>query len=145
MNLQTQPTGRPNDGHDHPDDPLPPLPSLPPASLAGRALRLILLDELRRRGQSSVAELVPVITAYGPPPEGHRASKLISDGLRWEVRAGRVAKIDRGVYRYRTAPPPRRRRAAVLANAARAWASATPAHPDRQQPPLADLTWLWAR
>ncbi len=63
----------------------PPRP-LPPAALGGRALRLILLDELRRRGQSSVAELVPVITAYQNRRKGRLKAK-------WEeLKAKKAAK-----------------------------------------------------
>lgn len=126
--------------------PLPtPQPPLPPVGPDGRALRLILLDELRRRGQSSVAELVPIIAAYGPPTEGRRISKLISDALRWEVRAGRVVKVERGIYRYGTAPRSRRRRAAILAKASRTWCRANNHTVPDRQPPWTDLTWLWVR
>ena len=33
-----------------------------------------------------------------------RASKLISDALRWEVRAGRISRVRRGVYQAESVP-----------------------------------------
>jgi hypothetical protein len=79
-------------------DPLSEYP-LSEYALWGRGLRMILVDELRRRADMTVAELVTVIHGHGFSLGG-RASKVISDALRWEVAAGRVQRLSRGVYRY---------------------------------------------
>ena len=45
----------------------------------------------------TVAELATVVAALGTEVPG-RPSKAISDGLRWECRKGRVARLGRGLY-----------------------------------------------
>ena len=114
----------------------------PVIPLRGRALRLVLLDQLRWRREASVDELARALSAAGLPIEG-RPSKAVSDALRWEVRAGRVARVRRGMYRFTSAPRSRLRRASLLARASSHWAS-TPALAG-PRPPWADLQWLWSR
>jgi hypothetical protein len=62
--------------------------------LAGRALRyrltLLLLDARR---PLTTAQLIAAVH----PPTG-RASKTVSDALRWEVRRGRVRRVARSTY-----------------------------------------------
>ena len=52
----------------------------------------------------TVPEIVAGVEAFGLPVPG-RSSKTVSDALRWEVRKGRVVRLDRS--RYRTGSMPR--------------------------------------
>ena len=64
----------------------------------GRALRYMLTMALRDAGRSmTVAELVAHCEGQGVVFES-RASKLVSDSLRWEMAWGRVRRLRRGVY-----------------------------------------------
>lgn len=132
----------------------------PDQPLRARALRYLLLDELRRRPSMTVAELATRLADVGFTFTG-RPSKVISDSLRWEVRRGRVERLARGVYRYRPTPWSTMRRVVLFARFCRAWvraatsghtppptppnlrpaAYAQPQTPDR--PPWAHLGWLW--
>lgn len=117
--------------------------------LRGRALRFVLVDELRQRDAMTVAEMVTVMAGYGFDLGG-RASKVISDALRWELARRRVRRLGRGVYCYVGAPRSTARRIQIFAAACRAWLVAatrtSPAnpthqsqHPDSNPPPRADL------
>lgn len=128
--------------------------------LQGRALRFVLVDEIRRYGTVTVAEMVEVLAAHGYTVVG-RASKVISDGLRWELARGRVERVARGVYRYAGAPASTIRRVRLFAAACHAWIAAvlsgqepppTPldqrAYPwraleDPARPPWRNTHWLW--
>jgi hypothetical protein len=69
-----------------------------PGELRGINLRSWLVLELADSpGSVSVAELVDRVDASGMTVAG-RTSKVISDALRWEVRRGRVARLERGRY-----------------------------------------------
>ena len=48
-------------------------------------------------GPCGVAELVDRLEQYGFEPGG-RASKTVSDALRWEVRRGRLLRLERDWY-----------------------------------------------
>lgn len=130
--------------------------------LRGRALRFVLVDELRQRPEMSVAELVAAVAAHGFDLGG-RASKIISDALRWEVRRGRVTRLRRGWYAYLRAPAATARRIGRLAVACRVWMGAvrhgheppTSVPDPRASPPIVrahrpkdppwwNLGWLWA-
>lgn len=132
--------------------------------LRGRGLRFVLLDELRRRETMAVADMVAVLDDHGYEVGG-RASKIVSDALRWEVARGRVKRIARGIYRYARVPPTTARRIRLFAECCHAWIVAvmrnevlppTPStHPDRRshhgecpedpaRPPWDSLSWLWA-
>ena len=95
----------------------------PDQPLRARALRYVLLDELSRRPEMSVAAMVGLLTGYGFTFTGH-PSKVISDALRWEVGHGRVTRLRRGVYRYRHAPSTTLRRVRILARRCRAYVTA---------------------
>ncbi len=130
--------------------------------LRGRALRYVLLARVRRRSEVTVAELVTDLLADGYVFAG-RPSKLISDALRWEVRGGRVERLERGRYRYRSANRSRLRRAELLARRCGRWLEAVARGeppprllPDRRPnpfslapgsgwPPWIHLGWLWCR
>ena len=73
--------------------------------LRGRDLRYVLTTLLRDApGPLTVAELVAGCEAEGITFTGGRASKIVSDSLRWEIRWGRVRRVRRGVYRFDRAP-----------------------------------------
>lgn len=102
----------------------PPTPELPRIPvLRGRALRFILLDHLMSVGQTTVSEMVALLASKGYDVDG-RASKIISDSLRWEIRRNRVIRVARGVYRYRSAPPSTARRVRRFAERCHRWISA---------------------
>lgn len=130
--------------------------------LWGRALRFILVNEMMAAGGPvTVAELVRFIDHAGLPVEG-RASKVISDALRWEVRRGRVVRLSRGVYQYRSAPRSTARRIRRFARISHRWVSDVtqgrtppPTPPDLRLPawrgiwfpdaaPWWSTGWLWA-
>jgi hypothetical protein len=71
--------------------------------LWGIELRYWLTSTLHRRGPMTVAELSRAASGAGFPVPG-RASKTISDALRWEVRRGRVVRLGRGRYGPGTMP-----------------------------------------
>ena len=83
-------------------------------SLRGRPLRYLLVRLLHDASKGpdgpgsagavlTVRELVAGCEAAGVVFTD-RASKLVSDSLRWEVRRGRVRRIARGVYVFADAP-----------------------------------------
>ncbi len=68
------------------------------AILRGRPLRYLLVTILAdARGPLTVPELIARCQREGVVFDG-RASKIISDALRWERRSGRVTHVARGVY-----------------------------------------------
>ncbi len=83
--------------------------------LRGRGLRFILVDQIRSRRTMTVAEMVGVLSDYGYRLPG-RASKVISDALRWELARGRVVRVARGVYAYGRAPQTTARRIRLFAS-----------------------------
>lgn len=133
-------------------------PAVP--ELRGRGLRFVLVDELMRRREATVAELVAALADQGHVLAG-RASKVISDALRWEVRRGRVTRRRRGCYRYERAPRTTARRIRLFAARCRTWLVAVmrgqeppPTPPDPrayplwvmarpEDPPWRYLGWLW--
>ena len=60
-----------------------------------------LLEEQRAM---TVPEIVAGVEAFGLSVPG-RSSKVVSDALRWEVRKGRIVRLERS--RYRTGSMPR--------------------------------------
>ncbi len=80
-----------------------PPPNTAPTSDPGRfvkgiELRYLLTIELFDSGPASVRELIAGLHRRGFRVPG-RASKTISDALRWEERRGRVRRIGRAHYR----------------------------------------------
>ena len=130
--------------------------------LRAKALRFILINELMHHPERRIADLVATVGRYGYTLTG-RASKVISDALRWEIRRGRVQRLGRGRYRYTGTPRSTARRIQLLANASHRWIVARtrneplpptpPACPHRYPwaylnahlPPWYDLQWLWTR
>lgn len=72
--------------------------------LSGRELRYVvttvLLDEV---GPLSIGQVIERLERRGLRPAG-RASKTLSDALRWEVAHGRVRRVGRGMYRLGAVP-----------------------------------------
>lgn len=128
--------------------------------LAGRSLRFVLVDQIRRRGTTTVGEMVAALGEAGYNIAG-RASKVISDALRWEMARGRISRVARGIYRYRSAPQSTARRIRIFADTCHAWISAVmhgeqpaPTPPDHRayswrppedplRPPWTDTHWVW--
>jgi hypothetical protein len=113
-----------------------------PCPLAGRALRFVLVAELMKRPDMTVAEMTAVVHRYGHQLTG-RASKVVSDALRWEVRRGRVVRLGRGLYRFCRAPASTARRIRLFAARCHRHTTTAAAGADRVEPPWADLRWLW--
>jgi len=65
--------------------------------LKGTELRYVLTLHLAQHGRATVAELIDVLAWHGFSVRG-RASKAISDALRWEIGRGRVYRLRRGLY-----------------------------------------------
>lgn len=62
-----------------------------------RGIELRYLLTVYRFGVTTVSELVQMLDRKGFDTDG-RASKAVSDALRWEVRRGRLHRVDRGRY-----------------------------------------------
>jgi hypothetical protein len=109
----------------------------------------------------TVAEMVTVLADHGFHLTG-RASKVISDALRWEIARGRVVRLARGLYRYHRVPGTTARRIELFAHRCRLWLAAlrhgrrpppTPRDPratpwsaathDPSLPPWWRMGWLW--
>jgi len=67
-------------------------------TLRGTELRYVLTHYLHHHGPCSIDELSAELTSRGFYLQG-RASKTISDALRWECEYGRVYRAGRGRYR----------------------------------------------
>jgi hypothetical protein len=65
--------------------------------LRGIELRYALTMHLASHGPASVTELADALGWHGFVVAG-RASKSISDALRWEMGYGRVRRLRRGLY-----------------------------------------------
>ena len=65
--------------------------------LQGIELRYMLTVNLDIHGPASVFEMIEQLDYQGFSIPG-RASKTVSDALRWEMRRGRVRRLRRGVY-----------------------------------------------
>jgi len=65
--------------------------------LGGIDLRYALTMHLMHHGRSSVNEMIEELRAQNFSVRG-RASKAVSDALRWEIERGRVYRLGRGLY-----------------------------------------------
>ena len=66
-------------------------------STARTELRYLLTINLSIHGSATVFEMIDLLEYQGFVIPG-RASKTVTDALRWEMRRGRVRRIRRGVY-----------------------------------------------
>jgi hypothetical protein len=66
-------------------------------NLQGIELRYVLTMHLSVHGRATIAELIEALGWHGFRVRG-RASKAVSDALRWEMGRGRVHRLGRGVY-----------------------------------------------
>ncbi|WP_241010714.1 hypothetical protein [Mycobacterium camsae] len=69
----------------------------PALCLRGTELRYVLTWQLALHGPATIAEMIDALEWHGFCVKG-RASKVISDALRWEIRRGRVRRLGRGKY-----------------------------------------------
>ena len=106
--------------------------------LRGRGLRWVLLDELKHHTELTVATMARILADHGFDLGPGRASKIISDALRWEVRRGRIARPARGVYRWIGATTATSRRITILARRCREWITAVRS---QRTPPPFPQTW----
>jgi hypothetical protein len=65
--------------------------------LRGTELRYVLTMHLAVHGPATIGELIDALTWHGFCVRG-RASKAVSDALRWEIGRDRVRRRGRGVY-----------------------------------------------
>jgi hypothetical protein len=65
--------------------------------LRGTELRYVLTYHLALHGPATIADLIEMLDWHGFETSG-RASKAISDALRWEMRRDRVRRRGRGLY-----------------------------------------------
>jgi hypothetical protein len=65
--------------------------------LHGIELRYVLTMQLSQNGPATVTELIDALGRHGFCVRG-RASKAVSDALRWEIARGRVRRSGRGLY-----------------------------------------------
>ncbi len=72
-------------------------------SLQGIELRYVLTMHLFIHGPATIAELMEALSWHGFCVRG-RASKAVSDALRWEIGRGRVRRLGRGLYGPRYMP-----------------------------------------
>jgi hypothetical protein len=71
--------------------------------VSGIDLRRLLCLYLKRHRVMTIGEMIEALRADGYGVVG-RASKVISDALRWEVPWGRVKRLRRGVYGFGRVP-----------------------------------------
>jgi hypothetical protein len=65
--------------------------------LHGIELRYVLTMHLAHNGRATVAEMIEALAGQGFRIRG-RASKAVSDALRWEAERDRVRRLRRGLY-----------------------------------------------
>lgn len=65
--------------------------------IKGIELRYVLTMHLALHGPATIAELIDALDWHGFCVQG-RASKAVSDALRWEIGRGRVYRLGRGRY-----------------------------------------------
>jgi hypothetical protein len=65
--------------------------------LQGIELRYVLTMHLAHNGLATIAEMVEALSGQGFQVRG-RASKAVSDALRWEIGRQRVRRLGRGLY-----------------------------------------------
>jgi hypothetical protein len=66
-------------------------------NLQGISLRYVLTMHLAVHGPATITEMIDALRWHGFRVHG-RASKAISDALRWEIGRGRVRRLGRGTY-----------------------------------------------
>jgi hypothetical protein len=72
-------------------------------NIQGIKLRYVLTMHLAHNGPATIAEMTDALNAQGFCIHG-RASKAISDALRWEMGHDRVRRLGRGLYGSRYIP-----------------------------------------
>ncbi|OBH09241.1 MULTISPECIES: hypothetical protein [unclassified Mycobacterium] len=72
-------------------------------NLQGIELRYVLTMHLAHNGPATIGQMIEALNKQGFRIRG-RASKVISDALRWEMGRGRVRRMGRGRYGPRSMP-----------------------------------------
>jgi len=70
----------------------------------GTDLRYLLTAYLFDYGPATIDELIDALAYHGFRPAG-RASRSVSEALRWEIFHGRAVRVRRGHYRPGAMPP----------------------------------------
>jgi hypothetical protein len=65
--------------------------------LKGIELRYVLTMHLSQHGPATISEMIDALDRHGFCVRD-RASKAVSDALRWEIGRGRVRRLGRGRY-----------------------------------------------
>jgi len=89
-----------------------------PRVVGGLHLRYLLTWYLVEEGPLTVARIVTLLERDGIDVED-RASKVVSDALRWEIARRRVVRLSRGTYAVGSIPPSTARRIRARARALR--------------------------
>ncbi|WP_082939538.1 hypothetical protein [Mycobacterium sp. 852014-50255_SCH5639931] len=72
-------------------------------NLQGIELRYVLTTYIAHNGPATIGEMIEALGRQGFQVPG-RASKVISDALRWEIGRDRVRRVGRGRYGPRSIP-----------------------------------------
>jgi len=108
--------------------------------LSGIELRYVLTMHLSQHGPATVTELIDAIGWHGFSVRG-RASKAVSDALRWEIGRGRVHRLGRGRYGPAYIPRSTEHRMLQRVLALRAEARLSRGGGQRGVPPGQGLVW----
>jgi hypothetical protein len=66
-------------------------------NLQGVELRCVLTMHLSQHGPATITEMIDALGRHGLCVRG-RASKAVSDAMRWEIGRGRVRRLGRALY-----------------------------------------------
>ena len=66
-------------------------------NLQGIELRYVLTMHLAHNGPATIGEMIEALTGQGFEVRG-RASKVVSDAMRWEIGRDRARRVGRGRY-----------------------------------------------
>lgn len=89
-----------------PEAPMPPAP-VDAQRIGGSALRRVAVAILRRHGPLPLRELHGLLHRYGYEISSERPVQRLADALAYEVRNGRLERLERGVYGVAGVPPER--------------------------------------
>jgi hypothetical protein len=99
--------------------------------LRGIELRYVITDHVFRHGPQTIFEILEALEHLGFETNG-RASKTVSDALRWEVGRGRLLRLRRGYFGPAFMPPSTEQRIHQRAMQLRAEAAVLTGHTDER-------------